>query len=115
VLLKPELLKYFDVDRVYQKYKPVDVEAYAARKRSQTCYNLTQWRGYFLKYNTITGGPLSRGHLSREDYNAYFLLGINVTLRQVLENRILQVNPHRDDEDPYTVAEINEAAEWYFR
>jgi hypothetical protein len=76
-VLKPQLLKFFDADRVYQKYKPIDVETYAARKRLQTCYNLTQWHRYFLKFNTIAGGPLSKGHLNREDYNTYFLLRIN--------------------------------------
>jgi hypothetical protein len=114
-VLRPQLLKFFDVDRVYQKYKLIDVKTYAARKRLQTCYNLTQWRRYFLKFNTIAGGPLSKAHLNREDYNSYFLLGINPMLRQVLENRILQVNPRCDDDDQYTVAEINEAAEWHFR
>jgi hypothetical protein len=113
--LKPQLLKFFDVDRVYQKHKRIDVKTYAVRKRLQTCYNLTQWRRYFLQFNTIAGGPLSKGHLNHEDYNTYFLLGINPMLWQVLENHILQVNPHRDDDDQYTVAEINEAAEWHFR
>ncbi|KAF8217801.1 hypothetical protein K438DRAFT_1952666 [Mycena galopus ATCC 62051] len=113
--LKPELLRFFDAERVFQKYKPSDVEKYVAKKQSQPCLNLAQWRGYFLKFNTIAGGPLSKGNLSREDYNAYFLLGIPLALQQILENRILLVNRSRGDEDQYTVAEINEAAEWYFR
>jgi hypothetical protein len=42
-VLKPQLLKFFDADWVYQKYKPIDVKTYAVRKRLRTCYNLTQW------------------------------------------------------------------------
>jgi hypothetical protein len=83
--------------------------------KSQPCYNLTQWRKYYIKYNTIAGGPLKRKHLSKEDYLAYFWIGIHPNLRQILENRILQTNPYRDDEAQYTMKELNTAAEWYFR
>jgi hypothetical protein len=41
--LKRDMLKHFDADRVFQKYKPADVESFAARKRAQTCHSLTQW------------------------------------------------------------------------
>jgi hypothetical protein len=30
--LKRDMLKHFDADRVFQKYKPADVESFAARK-----------------------------------------------------------------------------------
>ncbi|KAJ7016514.1 hypothetical protein C8F04DRAFT_1281195 [Mycena alexandri] len=113
--LRKEILRHFDAERVYQKYKPADVEKYAMKKRQEACYSLTQWRKYFVKYNSIAGGPLTKGYLSREDYNAYFLIGIQRPLRQILENRILQSNPNRNDEAQYTIREINEAAEWYFR
>lgn len=113
--LRREIHKYYDADRALQKYKPADVKTYSKKMRSRPCHNLTQWRKYFVKYNTIAGGPLDRGHLSREDYNTFFQLGIQLTLRQILENRILQTNPWRGDEDQYTVKEWNTAAEWYFR
>jgi hypothetical protein len=63
----------------------------------------------------IVGGPLKKGFLTREDYNTYFLIGVHRPLRQVLENRIMQAHPYRRDEDQYTVSEVNDAAEWYFR
>ncbi|KAJ6481130.1 hypothetical protein C8R45DRAFT_831870, partial [Mycena sanguinolenta] len=113
--LKREILKHFDADRMYQKYKPADVERFAAQHSQKSCHNLTAWRRYFVKYSTIAGGPLKKGYLSREDYNAYFFVGIQRPLRQILENRILQTNPFRDDTAQYTVAEINAAADWYFR
>ncbi|KAJ7714997.1 hypothetical protein B0H16DRAFT_1742328 [Mycena metata] len=113
--LKRDLLRHYDAERVYQKYKPVDVERYAAKKRQQPCHSLTQWRKYYVKYNSIAGGPLTKGYLSREDYNAYFLIGVQVPLRMILENRILQSNIYRHDEAQYTVREINDAAKWYFR
>jgi hypothetical protein len=113
--LKRDILKFFDAERALQKYKPSDVYAYAFKKRSQGCHSLTQWRRYYVKYNAIAGGPLNRRHLGLEDYLAYFWMGIPKQLRQILENRILQSNPHRDDEAQYTMKEINTAAEWYFR
>jgi hypothetical protein len=113
--LKRDILRQFDAERVFQKYKPADVERYAARKRMKICHNLTQWRRYSVKYKVIAGGPLRKGHLMREDYNAYFLIGVNRSLRQILENRILQANPYRGEDEQYTVKEIDDAAEWYFR
>ncbi|KAK6992719.1 hypothetical protein R3P38DRAFT_2412574, partial [Favolaschia claudopus] len=113
--LKQEILRVFDAERVLQKYKPADVEHYAAKHRTRTCDNLTQWREYHRKFNKIAGGPLSKKHLSREDYNAYFWIGVNKPLRQVLESRILQLNPYRSHKAQYTVREIDQAAEWHFR
>ncbi|KAJ7165279.1 hypothetical protein C8R46DRAFT_900529 [Mycena filopes] len=113
--LKKEILQFYDAERVYQKYKPADVDRYATKMRQKPCYSLTQWRKYFLRYNAIAGGPLQKGYLSCEDYNAYFLIGIHLPLRQLLENRVHQSNPYQDDMAQYTIRELNAAAEWYFR
>jgi hypothetical protein len=109
--LKKEILRHYEADRVVQKHKPADMERFAAKWRNVPCHSLTQWRHYYTKYHTIAGGPFTKGHLSREDYNAYFLIGIHRPLRQVIENRILQSNPFCGDVDQYTVKEINDAAE----
>lgn len=113
--LRKELLKHYDAERALQKYKPADVYAYALKMRHRACYSLTQWRKYYVKYNSIAGGPLNRHHMGREDYLAYFWMGIHKPLRQILENRILQSNPYRDDEAQYTMKELDTAADWYFR
>ncbi|KAJ7696643.1 hypothetical protein B0H16DRAFT_1750267 [Mycena metata] len=113
--LKSEILRYFDAERATQKYKPADVERYSTKMRGTPCYSLTRWRQYFIRYNTIAGGCYRRGHLSRRDYHAYFLIGIHRPLRQILENRINQSNPFRPDEAQYTITELNAAAKWYFR
>ncbi|KAJ7104378.1 hypothetical protein B0H15DRAFT_942371 [Mycena belliarum] len=112
--LKRDILRYFDAERAVQKYKPADVEDYVVKMRSRNMRTLTQWRKYYIKYNIIAGGPLQRGHLSRGDYNEYFWIGINRSIRPLLENRVRQSNLYRGDEQ-YTVAELNEAGEWYFR
>lgn len=63
--LRREMLKHYDAERVLQCYKPVDVQRYAIKARGTTCYSLTQWRKYYVKYNTIAGGPLRRGTSAR--------------------------------------------------
>ncbi|KAJ7720991.1 hypothetical protein B0H16DRAFT_1738478 [Mycena metata] len=113
--LRQEILKHYDAERALQKYKPADVKDYAMKMRNKGCYNLTQWQKYFVRYNSIAGGPLTRGHLSMEDYFVFFQIGIHRGLRQILENRILQTNPFRGDKDQYTIKEWNRAAKWYFR
>ncbi|KAF8158653.1 hypothetical protein K438DRAFT_1620500, partial [Mycena galopus ATCC 62051] len=114
-MLKRDILKHYDAERVYQKHKPVDVKRYVAKHREKTCSSLTQWRHYYTKFHSIAGGPLTKGHLSREDYNAYFWIGIHPSLHQIIENRILQANPWQGDMDQYTVKEIDDAAERHFR
>ncbi|KAJ6624339.1 hypothetical protein B0H10DRAFT_1645136, partial [Mycena sp. CBHHK59/15] len=113
--LHKEILKFYDAELATQKYKPSDVVAYTLKSKNRPCYNLTQWKKYFTKYHSIAGGPLQQGHLNKENYQVYFWLGIHPTLRQILENRILQQNPWRNGEDEYTFKEISNAAEWYFR
>lgn len=112
--LRKEILKFYDAERAAQKYKPSDVVAYTLKSKNHPCYNLTQWRKYFVKYNSIAGGPYHRGHLSKDNYLGYFWLGIHSTLRQILENRILQQRSQHDNSQ-YSMNEINGAAEWYFR
>jgi hypothetical protein len=112
--LRKEILKFYDAERAAQKYKPSDVVSYTLKTKNRSCFNLTQWKKYYIKYNTVAGGPYRRGHLSLENYLGYFWLGIHSTLRQILENRILQQRAPNDNTQ-YTMKEINRAAEWYFR
>ncbi|KAJ7109525.1 hypothetical protein C8R44DRAFT_635591, partial [Mycena epipterygia] len=112
--LRKEILKFYDAERAAQKYKPSDVVTYTLKSKNHPCFNLTQWRKYFVKYNSIAGGPYRRGHLSKDNYLGYYWLGIHSTLRQILENRILQQRSQHDNSQ-YSMNEINGAAEWYFR
>ncbi|KAJ7641992.1 hypothetical protein FB45DRAFT_737732, partial [Roridomyces roridus] len=112
--LRKDILRLYDADRVLQKYKPGDVVTYTLKTKDNMCVNLTQWRKYLVKYQTIAGGPYQRGHLNREGYLTYFWLGIHQNLRMLLETYILQRHPHRDN-TPYTIDQVNAAAEWYFR
>ncbi|KAF8210439.1 hypothetical protein K438DRAFT_1456073, partial [Mycena galopus ATCC 62051] len=115
-VLKRDILRHYDAERGLRRFgNKFDVKRYVAKHREKTCTSLTQWRHYYTKFHSIAGGPLTKGHLSREDYNAYFWIGIHQSLRQIIENRILQTNPWRRDTDQYTVKEIDDAAERHFR
>jgi hypothetical protein len=57
--LKQDILRQFDAEQVFQKYKPADVEHFAAKKQDKVCFNLTQWQRYSVKYKVIAGGLLS--------------------------------------------------------
>ncbi|KAJ7143257.1 hypothetical protein C8R46DRAFT_919864 [Mycena filopes] len=46
--LRSEILKYYDAERALRKYKPVDVQQYVSKMRPRACYNLTQWRKYYV-------------------------------------------------------------------
>jgi hypothetical protein len=63
----------------------------------------------------MAGMLLQQGHITKLNYDVYFLLGIESDLRRTLEHRITQMNPGRNNQRQYTVKEINEAAEWFFR
>jgi hypothetical protein len=70
---------------------------------------------YFIKYKTMAGTLFQQGHTTKLNYDVYFWLGIEQDLRHTLEHRIDQLHPERNNQCQYSVREINEAGEWYFR
>jgi hypothetical protein len=63
----------------------------------------------------MAGTLFQQGHITKLNYDVYFLLGIEQDLRRTLEQRIMQMHPERNNKRQYSVKEINEAAEWFFR
>ncbi|KAJ6452563.1 hypothetical protein C8R47DRAFT_1229380 [Mycena vitilis] len=113
--LRREILLSYDADRANSKYKPSDVARYTLKTQSRPFHNLSQWKGYYRKYKTMAGALVQQGHITRVNYDVYFWLGVEQDLRRTLEQRINQLNPGRNMRNQYSVREINEAAEWYFR
>jgi hypothetical protein len=104
----------FDADRALHRFRPTDVVNFAKESTKQSINNMTQWRKYTIKYNTLAGGLFDERQLTEEAYNCYYWFGIPRNLRQRLEHRILQGRPIHDT-SYYTIREIEIAAEWYFR
>jgi hypothetical protein len=113
--LRREILKCYDAEHAITQYRPSDITTYALKTKNKSIHNLSQWKRYYIKYKTMAGNLHQQGHITEVSVDVYFWLGIQKDLRRVLENRILQHAPKRDSQRPYSVREINNAAEWYFR
>lgn len=113
--LRKEILKCYDADRATSRYKPSDIATYTLKTQARPFQNLSQWKRYFIKYKTMAGTLFQQGHITKLNYDVYFLLGIEQDLRRTLEQRIMQMHPSCNNQRHYSVREINEAAEWFFR
>ncbi|KAJ6458806.1 hypothetical protein C8R45DRAFT_1109933 [Mycena sanguinolenta] len=113
--LRREILTWYDVEKARTRYHPSDLGHYTMKTKNKIINNLSQWKKYCVKYKTIAGTLFLQGQLTKDNMDVYFWLGVHKDLRKILENRILQHVPRRNHKDTYTMREINEAAEWYFR
>jgi hypothetical protein len=113
--LKAEILKYYNADRARQRYRPSDMLACVKAARERSCYSLSQWKKYYIKFNSIAGFLVSRGKITQREYAAYFWHGIPKELQQILENKLLAAEPNRDMSEPYDINTIRAAAETYFQ
>ncbi|KAJ7231172.1 hypothetical protein B0H12DRAFT_1029628, partial [Mycena haematopus] len=113
--LRREILKCYDADRALTRYRPGDITAYTLKTKNKPIHNLSQWKKYYIRYKTMAGTLYRQGHVTKVNVDVYFWLGLHKDLRRTLENRILQSAPKRNSRNPYSMREINEAAEWYFR
>ncbi|KAK7023221.1 hypothetical protein R3P38DRAFT_3195224 [Favolaschia claudopus] len=116
--LRREILRCYDVDRAAAQYRPGDITAYTQKTNKKVINNLTRWKKYYIRYKTMAGTLLQANQITRASADTYFWLGIHKDLRQVLENRILQMtvpNGGIGQAGYYSMYEINQAAEWYFR
>ncbi|KAJ7232610.1 hypothetical protein B0H12DRAFT_1028944, partial [Mycena haematopus] len=113
--LRREILKCYDADRALTRYRPGDITVYTLKTKNKPIHNLSQWKKYYIRYKTMAGTLYGQGHVTKVNVDVYFWLGLHKDLRRTLENRILQSAPKRNSRNPYSMREINEAAEWYFR
>jgi hypothetical protein len=79
--LHKEILKCYDAERATSRYKPSDIASYTLKTQSRPFQNLSQWKKYFIKYKTMAGMLLHQGHITKLNYDVYFLLGIESDLR----------------------------------
>ncbi|KAK6977147.1 hypothetical protein R3P38DRAFT_3237515 [Favolaschia claudopus] len=116
--LRREILRCYDVDRATAQYRPGDITAYTQKTNKKVITNLSMWKKYYIRYKTMAGTLLQQNQITRPSADTYFWLGIHKDLRQVLENRILQLTAPKGGADQsgyYSMYDINQAAEWYFR
>jgi hypothetical protein len=109
--LKDDLLKYYDADLDNKKYRVKDLVNLVKACKDKKLKNLAAWREYGRRFITVGGWLRKRGKISGDEYATYYWNGIPRTLRGKLENRMLAKDPVRSLANPFTVDEINSAAE----
>jgi len=103
-------LKYFYAHKevVYSIDK---VEAFTAKWRKKQITNLSQFKGYHMKYLELVGEAREGERITMWDYNRYFWEGLPDSLRQKIENRMININPELDVAVPFKISKVVKAAE----
>jgi hypothetical protein len=109
--LREDILKVYDADRDTKRYTIKDVMKFVRRKQRRRISDLAAWKQYVRSFLRIAGSLLKNGKLTTAEHATYFWKGIPRIMRIRLENRILAADPGRNLTNPFTVNEVNLAAE----
>jgi hypothetical protein len=109
--LREDILKVYDADRDTKRYTLKDVMMFAKRKQKQRIPDLAAWKQYVRSFLRVAGSLLKSQKLTQDEHATYFWKGIPRIMRIRLENRLLAADPGRNLSTPFTVNEINLAAE----
>jgi hypothetical protein len=88
-----------------------DVMVFAKRKQRRRIPDLAAWKQYVRSFLRVAGSLLKNQKLTQDEHATYFWKGIPRIMRIRLENRLLAAKPDRNLSTPFTVNEINLAAE----
>ena len=113
-LLRDELLRFYDAERLTSKYEYADLQRFILRHHKRKCQSLSKWKEYYRRYTTIAGQLKEQGVLSDRDYRAYFWKGLPKSLQKRLEMKLHSLDPTWDMSQPYNVADILTVAESHF-
>jgi hypothetical protein len=109
--LREDILKVYDADRDTKRYTMRDVMIFARRKQRRRIPDLAAWKKYVRSFLRVAGSLLNNNKLTQDEHATYFWKGIPRIMRIRLENRLLAAKPDRNLSTPFTVNEINLAAE----
>jgi len=109
--LRSDVLKLYDADLDTKRYKVKDIRSFSRRQKAKTIKDLATWKKYCRKFLRIAGSLLNGAKISDKEYATYFWQGIPKALKVRIENRILTRNPVRDLSEPFSIGEIDTAAE----
>ena len=109
--LREDILKVYDADRDTKRYTVKDVMGFARRRQRRRISDLAAWKKYVRSFLRIAGSLLKNRKLTTDEHATYFWKGIPRITRIRLENRLLAANPGRNLSTPFTVTEIDQAAE----
>src|ERR1700727_2392062 len=109
--LRSDMLKLYDADLGTKRYKVKDIRSFSKKQKARRIRDLAAWKKYCRKFLRIAGSLLNGAKISEKEYATYFWQGIPKALKIRIENRILTRNPVRDLSEPFSIFEIDTAAE----
>lgn len=109
--LREDILKLYDADRDTKRYTIKDVMNFTKKKQKLRITDLAAWKRYVRSFLRVAGSLLRNTKLTEEEHATYFWKGIPRIMRIRLENRLLAADPARNLSTPFSVNEINGAAE----
>src|SRR6202042_2858135 len=109
--LRSDMLKLYDADLDTKRYKVKDVRSFSKKQKGRKIKDLAAWKRYCRKFLRIAGSLLNGAKISQKEYSTYFWQGIPKALKVRIENRILTRDPVRDLSEPFSIGEIDTAAE----
>src|SRR3984885_628269 len=109
--LRSDMLKLYDADLDTKRYKVKDIRSFSKKQKARRIRDLAAWKKYCRKFLRIAGSLLNGAKISEKEYATYFWQGIPKALKVRIENRILTRDPVRDLSEPFSIGEIDTAAE----
>jgi hypothetical protein len=91
--LEEDLLHFYDADHKETWYIICDLTQLTQTWRHCSIKSLTKWKSYEQKFITIGGWLLAKHKISDPEQSAYFWKGINRSLREKIENRLVAKVP----------------------
>ncbi|KAF8989304.1 hypothetical protein BDQ17DRAFT_1178454, partial [Cyathus striatus] len=104
--LREEILNYYDAERGKAAYMPEDLVTFATYSSHEPIMTLDDWKKYFRDYKSIAGYLKDKNHITSDQYNGYFWMGIPEDLRNLLETKLVAGEPTHDMAKPWTVQRL---------
>src|ERR1700683_470612 len=109
--LKTDLLKFYDNDHSSKRYRQKDILAYTEDTKLKKIKDLSTWKRYTHGFVHIGGWLKAKKKISDDEHATYFWQGIPCTLRLCIENRLLMQDPTCSLAKPWTIKQVEAAAE----
>ena len=112
--LEKDLLSYYDAALKDTRYVVRDLMALTRTWKTKPIKTLTKWKQYERKFTTIAGWLETQKKITADEKASYFWHGINKTLKEVIEIRLITGAKPLDVKSPFPIDRITAVAETLF-
>ena len=112
--LEKDLLHFYDADKKQTCYIIRDLTQFTQIWKHCSIKSLTKWKQYEWKFITIGGWLLAKGKITDSEKSAYFWKGINRSLRERIENRLVARVPPLSLTEAFPMKEVIKIAKKLF-